>query len=601
MLKKIDNKGMTVLEIVVAMSVFLIFAIGVYSGISIVFKIVYNSRLHILETAILSEQLEVARNLTYENVGISGGVPVGVLEHTKTVSRNNLNFNIITTVRNYDDPFDGTVGGSPNDTSPADYKLVEMSIICQNCPQKTPVILSTRVSPKGLEGASQNGALFINIFNAYGQPVPGANVYIANTSANPDIIINDTTDNEGWLRIVDTPTGTQTYNIAVSKNGYSTDYTMYPSVTNTNPTKLPSNVASQTVTEISFAIDEVGSLAVSTMNDSCAVIGDKTVNMRGEKIIGKNSETDFVYKYNKSITTDGSGNYNLSNVEWDKYYFTASGTTYDVAGSIPFMPVDLTPGLDQNVSLILLPHTTHSLLVQVKDAGTNLPLSDASVRLYKSGYDETLSTGIGYERQTDWSGGSGQVNYVLENKYFADNGNISRNLPVGDLKLRKSGSRYVTPGWLESSTFDMGTSSVTYRNIIFEPLSQPSQTGVNSLKFQLAFSVSSTPASWSYTGPNGTASTYYTSTSTIIYSGNNNKRYFRYKAYLSTANTLYTPTLSEVSFTYTNNCTPPGQAFFTGLSANTYTLDVSRAGYTSNSASLDVSGYTQRTEAMSTL
>src|SRR3989339_449690 len=225
--KKINNKGMTILEIVVAMAVFLIFAIGVYSGISAVFKIVYNSRLRILETAILSEQLEVARNLTYENVGIAGGVPIGVLEHTKTISRNNLNFDVITSVRNYDDPFDGTVGGFPNDTSPADYKLVEISIICQNCLQRTPVVLSTRVSPKGLEGASQNGALFINIFNAYGQPVPGANVHIANTSANPDIIIDDTTDNEGWLRIVDTPTGTQTYDITVSKNGYSTDYTMY--------------------------------------------------------------------------------------------------------------------------------------------------------------------------------------------------------------------------------------------------------------------------------------------------------------------------------------------------------------------------------------
>ena len=79
---------------------------------------------YIVTSKILSEELEVARNLPYEDVGILNGVPAGVISQTKTVSRNNVDFNLTATVRNIDHPFDGTIGGNPNDTSPADYKLV---------------------------------------------------------------------------------------------------------------------------------------------------------------------------------------------------------------------------------------------------------------------------------------------------------------------------------------------------------------------------------------------------------------------------------------------------------------------------------------------
>ena len=54
-------------------------------------------------------------------------IELGVLEHTKNITRNGVVFNLVTTVRNIDDPYDGVVGGSPNDTAPADYKLVEIS------------------------------------------------------------------------------------------------------------------------------------------------------------------------------------------------------------------------------------------------------------------------------------------------------------------------------------------------------------------------------------------------------------------------------------------------------------------------------------------
>lgn len=585
----LNRKGFSLLEILLASAIFLLFALGIYSGINLVFKVVYQSRMSILQTALLAEQLEVARNLPYESVGIINGVPSGVLPYSTTTVRNGQSFTIITTVRNIDDPFDGVFGGSPGDTSPADYKLVEMSTICHNCSQQNPVVLSTIVAPKQLEGASQNGALFIRVFDVNGQPVANANITVTNTAQNPNLVVHDVTDNDGYLRIIDTPTGTLSYYIDVSKSGYSSDYTVPVSVSVPTPLKPPSNIVSQAITEISFSIDRLANLDLNFISPSCVAIANVPFNMRGDKKIG--TEPD-VYKYDKDLTTNGLGGYSFANLEWDMYYIGAVGTTYTIGGSTPMLPLDITPGLTQVASVILEPYSAHSLLVKVRDAGTGLPLSDATVHLTGTGYDESRVTGYGFVRQTDWSGGSGQVDFSNQDEYFNDNGNVRGNSPSGDLKLRKVGSDYLNSGWLESSTIDLGTPA-NFNNIIFSPLSQPEQTGENPIMFQLATSNSSSPSQWEFVGPDGTTSTYYTATSTLIWGGHNGEQYLRYKVFLNTNDTAFTPTLSEVAFTYITSCIPPGQIFFSNLSAGTYTLDISRSGYITNSDTIDINGTTE--------
>ncbi|EKD43816.1 MAG: hypothetical protein ACD_72C00105G0001, partial [uncultured bacterium] len=534
---------------------------------------------------VLSEQLEVARNLPYESIGIENGIPAGVLKHSQTIARNGTSFTVITSVRNIDDPFDGTLGGTPNDTSPADYKLVEVAGTCNNCNQQGSVILSTVIAPKNLEGASQNGALFIHVFDSNGIAVPQANVHVVNTAQTPNIILDDVTDNDGMLRIVDAPTGTLSYNITVSKSGYNSDGTVVASVNNPNPLKPPSNVVSQAITEISFSIDRVSALNFSSLNSTCGSIGGPSATLYGDKIIGANPN---VYKTDQTFSL-AAGNYEINDLEWDTYHLSLATSTYDLAGSIPMLPIKLNPGVDQPVLLMFKSHTVNSLLVKVKDAGTGLPLSDATVHLYDAGFDDSLQTDLGYMRQTDWSSGSGQESLIDETKYFSDNGNLNNNSPDGDLKLKKVGNFYLVSGNLESSTFDLG-GSVTLRNLIFEPISQPVQVGATAILFQLATSNSSSPAAWEYLGPDGTEDTYYSATNTLIFAGLNGKRYLRYKVFLTTADNHYTPQLSEVNFTFTNDCTPPGQVFFNGLSSGSYTIEVSHTGYTTNSGLLDVSG-----------
>lgn len=579
-----NNHGFSLLEVMIGVAIFVLFAVGIYSGIQLVFKIVYNSRLKIVETSVLNEQVEIIRNMPFADIGIVNGSPAGLLQRTVTTTRSGMDFIITRTIRNIDDPFDGTIGGEPNDTAPADYKLVEVEVVCTHCNQQEPAMLTTYIAPKNLEGNLDHGALFIKVFDANAAPVVGATVRITATFPTSTIDITDTTDNDGMLRIVDLPPGIDVYQINVSKFGYTTDQTVTSTPGNPNPVKPPASVAAQDAINVSFSIDRVSSLQLSSVNKSCQPVGGAQFNLMGTKLLGIEPN---IFKVNQNITTDGSGNYTYNNLEWDAYGLKP--TAYDLVGSIPALSISLPPNVGQPVQLILGSATVNSVLVQVKDSITGQPLSSSTVQLTATGYDQTKTTGVGYVRQTDWSGGTGQLFVGDETKYFGDDGKVEVNNPAGDVKLMKVGQSYVNDGSLESSIFDLGVTA-NFVNLIWTPLSQPPEAGDSPLRWQLATSNSTTPASWNYFGPDGSASTYYNQNNIVISSVHNGSRYLRYKLFLSTASSTITPTLSDLSITYITSCTPPGQAYFGGLNNQTYNLEVSHAGYQTSTQQVMVSG-----------
>ncbi|MEK7552677.1 MAG: hypothetical protein AAB505_01045, partial [Patescibacteria group bacterium] len=126
--------------------------------------------------------------------------------------------------------------------------------------------------------------------------------------------------------------------------------------------------------------------------------------------------------------------------------------------------------------------------------------------------------------------------------------------------------------------FDTGGSQTTYYNLNWSPADQPVETGSDSVKFQIA-TATATTSTFAYSGPDGTATTYYTLVDTNINSANNNKRYVRYKLFLTTADPAFTPSVSDVSLTFGSECLPYGQVFFNGLGAGTQTLEVTKNGY----------------------
>jgi hypothetical protein len=205
-----------------------------------------------------------------------------------------------------------------------------------------------------------------------------------------------------------------------------------------------------------------------------------------------------------------------------------------------------------------------------------LPLSGATVKLETAGFSEELITGRGFLRQSDWSGGSGQADYTDQTKYFESDGNIETENPSGEIKLKEALGFYAPSGALTSSAFDTGSASNFYQ-LLATPQDQPAETGADNVKLQVATNLDN--ATWNFKGPDGTSDTYYSVADSNINAVHNGDRYFRYRIYLGTASTTYTPNVGEVSFTFSSLCVAPGQVMFSGLVSTDYSLTITKTGY----------------------
>jgi prepilin-type N-terminal cleavage/methylation domain-containing protein len=179
-----NTRGFTLVEILVCIFIFTLISLSVYRSIASIYQVHETTDAKVVATQLAGEQIEIIRNFPYSSVGIKSGLPVGVIDHIQSISRSGFNFEVTTTVRNIDDPFDGVF---PTDTVPADYKLVQMDIDCLNCKNFSQLTFTTTVGPKALETPSTSGALFIQAIDASGLPVSQADVHIVNSSISPAI------------------------------------------------------------------------------------------------------------------------------------------------------------------------------------------------------------------------------------------------------------------------------------------------------------------------------------------------------------------------------------------------------------------------------
>ncbi len=565
-------RGLSLIETVIGVALFAFIATTIFATYQRVFVVARYAQARVDATAAANAQFEIIRNLPYAQVGTIGGIPAGVIPPVQTVISGGKTFISTTTVRNLDQPFDGTAGGAPDDLSPADNKLVEVELSCVSCPNFRPLIFTTSIAPLNLESASTDGSLFVRVIDSGGLPVPSANVRVYNGSSVPVVNINDSTTLTGMLQLVGAPPAVGSYEIAVSKTGYSSEQT-YGAPTTTNPVKPHATVAIQAVTQLTFMIDRTATLDFSSVTPSCAVVPNVNFQLTGSKLI---ATTPNVFKYDMFSMTNGAGLKTLSGVEWDSYALIATSSAYDVAGIVPLTPIAIAPGATQNIQLVMVPKNPSSVVVTVKDVGTGLPVTGATVKLERGGASTTEVTGRGYLRQTDWSGGSGQSDIGDITMHASNDGNIDTSGLPGGVQLRESLGTYSPSGELTSSTFDTGAPANFYQFTFF-PSTQPPDTGVNSALFHLA--TGNSTSSWNYIGPDGTASTFYTSTTTDVSPAHNGHRYLRYKMYLSTASSTLTPNISDAQFTFTSACVPPGQVIFQGLSNGTYNLTVTKTGY----------------------
>lgn len=431
------SKGFSLIELLTTIGILMIVMLGIYGMFSMAQKTLGLSKAKIIATQLANQQMEIIRNLPYAQIGTTEGWPHGEISSSQKITKNGIEFTIQTTPAYIDNSFDGL---APDDTTPSDYKKIEVEISWNKFPGK-PISLISTFSPKGVESAPNSGTLFIKVFDANGIDVPQASVYVENTEVEPNVLINAQTNNEGLLQLFSLPVSSNKYHIEVTKNGFSTDYTLAlnpPS--NPNPTKPDASVLENQVTSISFSIDKLSSLNVYSVDENCQSIGSANFNFQGAKLIGSDPN---VYKYSQNHITDSSGQFIFNNnLEWDTYtanLISPTSDNYNLIGTNPLQPFGIQPDTTQDFYLVLKSKTDNNLSVIVKDAGSNQPLSGAQVHLYKTGYNEIKITGYGVLRQTDWRGGSGQENFIDQTKYFLDDGNIDAIGAPGEVLLFSEG------------------------------------------------------------------------------------------------------------------------------------------------------------------
>ncbi len=380
------RRGTSFIDLLVSMGIIAVLFGGVYLIYFSVITAVANISVRTAATSAISGEMEMIRNLPYDSVGTVGGVPAGLIPQSQTVSVGNYAFLLETTVRNIDDPFDGTVNSVPADTAPADYKLVAVEAPCASCPNFGGVTITTTVSPKNLESATQNGSLFISALDANWNPVSGATVNVTDPFVSPSINLTDTTNASGVLELVGVPTSTQGYAIAVTKPGYSTDTTYPATVSNPNPIKPPATVAAQTVTSITFGIDRTSTLTVSASDDRCVAASGESFTMTGSKLIGTSPD---VLKFTTSSATGAGGIVVFPSLEWDTYMLTLTDAAKDVAGTIPFSPLAVNPSSTIDFRFVLAPAANPSLLVTALDSGNGTGITNATVTIANGPFSET--------------------------------------------------------------------------------------------------------------------------------------------------------------------------------------------------------------------
>ncbi|HHE45852.1 MAG TPA: carboxypeptidase regulatory-like domain-containing protein, partial [Candidatus Moranbacteria bacterium] len=224
------KKGFTFIESLVFLFIFSLVTLTFYHVITVGTNLILVSKNSLGAVALANEKMEIIRNLKYNDVGVVGGACNGNIPQDEDVTENGRTYHVHTLATYIDDSFDGTLGGSPNDTAYEDYKIVKVTVSWNNGgTNKGEVSLSSQFVPHGLETVNPaDGILSINIFSdqAGGAAVSGASVKITNS----DLGFSETrqTDATGNIRIVGAKQSIQKYRIAISKSGYETVTTFPP-------------------------------------------------------------------------------------------------------------------------------------------------------------------------------------------------------------------------------------------------------------------------------------------------------------------------------------------------------------------------------------
>ncbi len=409
--KKNKQSGFTLIEALTLLFLFSVITISFYSTWSLGTQHMLDARNRLGASALANQKMEIIRSLPYDDIGTKNwngsawvyGIPGGDILEYETLSSNNSSYVVHTVVRYIDDPFDGTVSGSPSDAAPTDYKSIRLSVSWGSFGATHEVVTFSTVSPEGVESSSNTGVLSINVLDATGSGVPGATVQVINTNLGVNFTdITDTTGN--LLRLGAVPDG-QNYQILVSKSGYYGGQTYpLPPASSFDPLDIHASVVAGAVNQKSLVIDENADITLQTKDPFGIPIPDIDFTLSGGRQLGTTIGTTPavpVYAFSQADDTGGSGSITYADESYGSYLFLLdpSEAKYEIfhqsaATETAEETIEVLPGETKTAAVTLLDTTFSSLLVSVKDSVSAAGIASASVRVTNASlaYDVTAVT-----------------------------------------------------------------------------------------------------------------------------------------------------------------------------------------------------------------
>ncbi|MBI2439528.1 MAG: carboxypeptidase regulatory-like domain-containing protein [Candidatus Moranbacteria bacterium] len=402
-------KGIVLIE---ALTFLFLFAVVSFTFLEVYItgsRMIIESKNRLGATALANQKMEIIRSIEYDSIGTKRwngtawvyGIPAGDILEDEAVSVNASQYNIHTFVQYVDDSFDGVLSGSPNDTVPNDYKRVRLTVSWGSGGDDQSIAVFANFSPNGVETSAGGGVFSINIIDATGSGVSGATVHIENSSTGVDVTTS--TDSTGNIMLPGTPAGTQSYELTVSKGGYYGAITYAPSAS-FSPVDAHASVVADVLNQVTMVIDQDASMNVESEDPFGTAVSDVAFTISGGRVLGSDltvSPATSVYGFSQTTTTDGSGEESFSDQSYGMY--TVSGVTKAGYTFYKITPdgttvdgFDVSPGVDKNISLVMLDDAVNSLWVKVTNQSDSTPIQGATVHLVESvsGYDVTLTTDV---------------------------------------------------------------------------------------------------------------------------------------------------------------------------------------------------------------
>jgi type II secretory pathway pseudopilin PulG len=378
--------GFTLVETMLGTALLVIFFGAVAMVLQLAAQQIGQTRVKSTAQRLAQERLEQIRNMPYVDVGTVGGIPAGEINPEEQTVVNGQTFTITTDVVYIDDPYDQA---APTDTLPNDYKRVRVAVAWSGVfASRDPLVVWTDLAPRGTEGAITGGTIEITVTNAQLQKLVNAMVHIQADTATPSVNLDVLTDSDGKVVLPGSPVcSNECYRVSVTKTGHTTDRT-YSRTEVANPNKPDLSVLKGGVSQVTLAIDTVSSVTFRAVRGAAfGYSGFQGVQFRltGSKQIGRNVFDEPVFKYSALHNTGINGYVTVTNLEWDTYNVTIPlGSSVEFAGSTPFNPFALLPGVSSAFTMVVAASTANSLLVTLLD-NNSASIASASVTLRNDG------------------------------------------------------------------------------------------------------------------------------------------------------------------------------------------------------------------------